>query len=97
MHTLSSAPAATHGTSGHRWTGRLAAALKRWWMAYITWRLEQVAAILAIATPVRCPYCRDLMVAPVSSEYVEGVEIRHHWECDSCGETSSISIPITED
>jgi hypothetical protein len=42
MHTLSSAPAATQGTSGHRWTGRLTAALKRWWMAYITWRLEQV-------------------------------------------------------
>ena len=97
MHTLSSAPAATQGTSGHRWTGRLAAALKRWWMAYITWRLEQVAAILAVSVPVRCPNCRDWMVAPVSSEYVEGVEIRHHWECDFCGVASSISIPITED
>jgi hypothetical protein len=81
--------------SGHRSTGQLAAALKRW--AYITWHLEQVAAVLAVAAPVRCPNCRDLMVAPVSSEYVEGVEIRHHWECDFCGVASSISIPITED
>jgi hypothetical protein len=96
MHTISGA-AAAQGTSGHRWMGRLAAALKRWWMAYRTWRLEQVAAILAVVSPVRCPNCCDWMVAPVSSEYVQGVEIRHHWECDSCGETSSISIPIPED
>ena len=42
MRTISSAPVAAQGTTGHRWTGRLAAALKRWWMAYINWRLEQV-------------------------------------------------------
>ena len=42
MCTSSSAPAAAQGTTGHPWTGRLAAALKRWWMAYINWRLEQV-------------------------------------------------------
>jgi uncharacterized protein YjiS (DUF1127 family) len=42
MCTSSSAPAAAQGTTGNRWTGRLAAALKRWWMAYINWRLEQV-------------------------------------------------------
>jgi hypothetical protein len=35
------------------------------------------------------------MVAPVSSEFIDGVEIRHHWECDSCGHASSISIPLT--
>jgi hypothetical protein len=34
------------------------------------------------------------MVAPVSSEFVEGGEIRHHWECDACGEFSSTSIPL---
>jgi len=45
----------------------------------------------------RCPHCGDRMVAPVSSEFVEGVEIRHYWECDSCGEASSISIPLTQD
>ena len=42
MRTISSAPVAAQGTTGHRWTGRLAAALKRWWMACINWRLEQV-------------------------------------------------------
>jgi hypothetical protein len=35
-----------------------------------------------------------VMVAPVCSEFVEGGEIRHHWECDSCGELSSTSIPL---
>jgi len=46
----------------------------------------------AFTAPTRCPHCGDLMVAPVSSEFVEGGEIRHHWECDSCGELSSTSI-----
>jgi hypothetical protein len=35
------------------------------------------------------------MVAPVSSEFVEGGEIRHHWECEACGELSSTSIQLT--
>jgi len=44
---------------------------------------------------VRCPHCGDPMVAPVLSEFVEGGEIRHHWECDSCGEGSTTAIPLT--
>jgi uncharacterized protein with PIN domain len=48
----------------------------------------------AFATPARCPHCDDMMVAPVSSEFVEGGEIRHHWECEACGEYSSTSIPV---
>jgi transcription elongation factor Elf1 len=47
----------------------------------------------AFTAPTRCPHCGDLMVAPISSEFVESGEIRHHWECDSCGEPSSTSIP----
>ena len=43
MSTNSNAPAAAQGTTGHPWTGRLAAALKRWWVDYLTWRLERVA------------------------------------------------------
>ena len=43
MSASSSAPAAAQGTTGHSWTGRLAAALKRWWIAFITWRLERAA------------------------------------------------------
>jgi len=34
------------------------------------------------------------MVAPISSEFIEGNEIRHHWVCDSCGEASSTSISL---
>jgi hypothetical protein len=36
------------------------------------------------------------MVAPESSEFVEGGEIRHHWECEACGEPSSTSFPVEE-
>ncbi len=36
--------------------------------------------------PARCPHCGDWMVAPIVSEFVDDGEIRHHWECDSCGE-----------
>lgn len=43
MNTISSAPATAQGTTGHPWIGRLATALERWWVAYITWRLEQAA------------------------------------------------------
>jgi hypothetical protein len=54
-----------------------------------------LAAIRSFSSPVRCPHCDDWMVAPVVSEFVEGGEIRHHWECDACGQASSISIPLT--
>lgn len=52
------------------------------------------SAIRAFASPTRCPGCGDWMVAPLSSEFVEGGEIRHHWECDACGETSSTVITL---
>ncbi|MBZ5705110.1 MAG: hypothetical protein LAN63_07125 [Acidobacteriia bacterium] len=56
------------------------------------------AAKLASARPLgstaRCPHCGDCMVAPVVSEFVEDGEIRHHWECDACGEISTTSIPL---
>jgi formylmethanofuran dehydrogenase subunit E len=55
---------------------------------------ERLSAIRAFANPVRCSHCDDLMVAPVSSEFVEGGEIRHHWECDACGEPSSTSVEL---
>jgi hypothetical protein len=54
-----------------------------------------LAAIRSFSAPVRCPHCDDWMVAPVVSEFVEGGEIRHHWECDACGQASSTSIPLT--
>jgi uncharacterized protein with PIN domain len=54
----------------------------------------RLSAIRTFANPMRCPHCDDLMVAPVSSEFVEGGEIRHHWECDACGEPSSTSVEL---
>ena len=53
------------------------------------------AGIRSFASPVRCPHCGDWMVAPVVSEFVEGGEIRHHWECEACGEFSTTAIPLT--
>jgi hypothetical protein len=57
----------------------------------------KIAAIRAFASPACCPVCGDWMVAPVVSEFVVGGEIRHHWECDSCGEPFSTAIPLCED
>jgi len=55
----------------------------------------KLSAIRSFAAPAQCPQCGEVMVAPVSSEFVEGGEIRHHWECESCGDLSSTSIPLT--
>ncbi len=52
----------------------------------------KLASIRSFAALLRCPYCSDWMVAPTSSEFVEGGEIRHHWDCDSCGYSSSTAI-----
>lgn len=55
----------------------------------------KLARIRSFAKPVRCPHCSDWMVAPVVSEFVEGGEIRHRWECEACGEFSITAIPLT--
>jgi hypothetical protein len=55
----------------------------------------RLSSFRTFAASARCPHCGDWMVAPVSSEFVEGGEIRHHWECDACGQYSSTSIPLT--
>jgi formylmethanofuran dehydrogenase subunit E len=34
-------------------------------------------------------------VAPIMSEFIEGGEIRHLWQCDDCGEFTTTSIPLT--
>ena len=43
MSTISTAPASSEAFARNSWTTRPATALKRWWMAYLTWRLEQTA------------------------------------------------------
>jgi hypothetical protein len=55
---------------------------------------DHLRHIRAYAAPARCPHCGDIMVAPIHSEFVEGGEIRHHWECEACGAPSSTSIPM---
>lgn len=54
-------------------------------------------ALRAFAGPARCPHCGDFMIAPLASEFVAGGEIRHHWECEACGERSSSAIPLCGD
>ena len=63
-------------------------------MMQFAFETARLAAIRAFAAPARCPHCDDWMVAPVSSEFVEGGEIRHVWECESCGETSCTTIQL---
>jgi len=56
----------------------------------------RLSTIRAFASPTRCPLCGDWMVAPVASEFVEGGEIRHLWECDACGESTLTSIDLED-
>jgi uncharacterized protein YjiS (DUF1127 family) len=45
MRTISRAPAARQGIAGQSWAGRLLTTLERWWVAYMTWRLERAAIV----------------------------------------------------
>lgn len=60
----------------------------------MTTAVDSLGFAHAFAAPVRCPNCGDWLVAPVSSEFVVGGEIRHHWQCDACGDLSSTSIDM---
>ena len=55
------------------------------------------SAPCAFAAPTHCPLCGDWMVAPLMSEFVEGGEIRHHWVCESCGQTSITALDIADE
>ena len=43
MSTISTTPASSGAFARNSFTTRPAAVLKGWWMAYLTWRLEQAA------------------------------------------------------
>jgi uncharacterized protein YjiS (DUF1127 family) len=43
MSTIYNAPAAPQGIAGQSWAREPAGTLKRWFRAYMTWRIEQVA------------------------------------------------------
>jgi hypothetical protein len=53
-----------------------------------------LSAACAVTAPMPCPDCGDWMIAPLVSEFVVAGEIRHHWICDSCGKSSTTSIPL---
>jgi predicted RNA-binding Zn-ribbon protein involved in translation (DUF1610 family) len=54
------------------------------------------AGIRSFAASMRCPHCGDPMIAPEMSEFVVGGEIRHHWQCDNCGGSSSTTFRTGE-
>jgi uncharacterized protein YjiS (DUF1127 family) len=46
MSTIFSAPTATQDPSGPSWMmDGLVATLKRWWVAYVTWRIERATIV----------------------------------------------------
>lgn len=51
----------------------------------------------AVTTPFRCTLCDEWLVAPLLTEFVEGDEIRHHWVCDGCGDTSCTIVSFAGD
>ena len=59
-------------------------------------RLAVETADLAppFAAPACCPHCGDWLIAPTCSEFVVGGEIRHHWDCEGCGEGFCTSVEI---
>lgn len=58
---------------------------------------KKTPASCVFAAPTHCPHCGDWLVAPVNSEFVDASEIRHHWECECCGKSSTTSIPLRGD
>lgn len=43
-----------------------------------------------------CPRCADPMIAPATSEFVEGRGIRHRWLCEACGAETSTTISFSQ-
>ncbi len=52
------------------------------------------SSIRAFGAPLFCAACGDRLIAPMASAFVESGEIRHLWECESCGATSTSSIAL---
>jgi len=49
-----------------------------------------------LADSVCCPHCRERMVAPELTEFVDSGEIRHHWLCDACGSEFCTALSLPE-
>lgn len=57
----------------------------------------KLPAIRAFTSPTRCAQCSEWVIAPLLTEFVEAGEIRHHWVCDGCGETTRTVVPLCAD
>jgi len=55
-----------------------------------------LSSIRVFGAPFVCAACGDQLIAPTASAFVEGGEIRHTWECDTCGATSRSSIALDD-
>ncbi|HWK95740.1 MAG TPA: hypothetical protein VNR39_09985 [Pseudolabrys sp.] len=55
-----------------------------------------LSSIRVFGAPVTCAACGEQLIAPMASAFVAGGEIRHTWECDSCGATTRSSIALDQ-
>ena len=44
-----------------------------------------------------CPRCGTFQLCPESSEFVHPRQVRHSWECDSCGEQFQSIVIVAKD
>ena len=57
----------------------------------------KLPAMRNVGLSTRCSRCQEWVIAPLLTEFVEGSEIRHHWVCDGCGETTRTVIQLCKD
>jgi RNase P subunit RPR2 len=43
-----------------------------------------------------CPKCKEMLLAPMISEYVSEALVRHLWTCDVCGHEFQASVRLTK-
>jgi RNase P subunit RPR2 len=43
-----------------------------------------------------CPKCKDMLLAPMMSEYINEALVRHLWSCDECGHEFQASVRLTK-
>jgi hypothetical protein len=43
-----------------------------------------------------CPKCKEMLLAPMISEYVSEALVRHLWSCDTCGHEFQASVRLTK-
>jgi len=43
-----------------------------------------------------CPKCKDMLLAPTRSEYVNEALVRHVWSCEMCGHEFRAAVRLTK-